>query len=49
MHARFPMPSVLSAAQSVIQSKVHPDPNGWYGTNTVTPEASPTLYLVTRR
>jgi hypothetical protein len=33
----------------VIKPNIHPDPNGWSGTNTVTPGASPTLYLVTRR
>jgi hypothetical protein len=43
------MPTVHPGTRGVIKTNFHPDPNGWYGTNTVTREASPTLYLVTRR
>jgi hypothetical protein len=33
----------------VIDFDIHPDPNGWYVAKTVTPEALPTLYYMTRR
>jgi hypothetical protein len=38
-----------NAIRKVINLRFHPDPNGWYDTNTVTREASAALYLVTRR